>query len=46
MPKCTASDSGSAVRDILGTEVITFNLRFDVLVAVYIKTGLPGCDDM
>ena len=44
MPKCTASDRGSAVRDILGTEVITFNLRFDIPIAVYIKTGLPGCD--
>jgi hypothetical protein len=37
VPQCTASDSGSAVRDILGT---------DILIAVCIKTGLPGCDAM
>jgi len=24
--------------------VITLKLRFDILIAVYIKTGLPGCD--
>ena len=37
MPNCTACDRGSAVREILGTEVITFELRFDILIAVYYR---------
>jgi len=37
VPNCTASDRGSAVRDVLATEVITFKLRFDILIVVYYR---------